>query len=140
VPTKYLVSSRRIMRMCGCVSATHATTQGRQDPCLPAAGALGPAWPQSRATDRGATGRAAREGIGWSPGRPLARLRRFAAEQQEVTLCHVRFGIKGGRRSRASGAKTNKDSGLSNLSEVEETNRGAFRRGQRMHGASSDDV
>jgi hypothetical protein len=30
------------------------------------------------------------------PGRPLARLRRFAAEQQEVTWCGVRFCSKRG--------------------------------------------
>jgi hypothetical protein len=32
-------------------------------------------------------------------GHPLARLRRCAAEQQEVTWRRVRFGVKGARRS-----------------------------------------
>jgi hypothetical protein len=32
-------------------------------------------------------------------GRPLARLRRFAAEQQEVTWCCVQFGVEGAGRS-----------------------------------------
>ena len=32
-------------------------------------------------------------------GRPLARLRCFAAEQQEVTWCRLRFGVKAARRS-----------------------------------------
>lgn len=32
-------------------------------------------------------------------GSPIRRLRRFAAEQQEVTWWEVRFGVKGARRS-----------------------------------------
>jgi hypothetical protein len=53
---------------------------------------------------QGATGRAAATGepveiADLFQVQELARLRRFAAEQQEVTWCGVRFGVKGARRS-----------------------------------------